>query len=57
MGYQATGNIWVITVASLTLLLVLEPIVIYMMLEEIPRRGAILGFILGTAGLLCTLLL
>jgi len=57
LGYQATGNIWVTTVASLTMLLVLEPIVIYAMLEEIPGRGAILGFVLGAVGLLCTVLL
>lgn len=57
LGYQATGNIWVTTVASLTMLLILEPIVIYVMLEEIPGRGAILGFILGAVGLLCTVLL
>lgn len=57
LGYQATGNIWVITVASLTMLLILEPVVIYLMLEEVPQRGAIIGFILGTAGLICTVLL
>lgn len=57
LGYRATGNIWVITVTSLTLLLVLEPIVIYVMLGELPGRGATLGFVLGALGLLCTLLL
>lgn len=56
-GYQATGNIWVVTVASLTLLLVLEPIVIYAMLKELPERGAIIGFILGAFGLVATLAL
>jgi phosphatidylglycerophosphate synthase len=57
LGYQATGNIWVVTVASLTLLLILEPIVIYAMLREIPQRGAIIGFILGAAGLISTVAL
>lgn len=56
-GYQGTGNIWVVTVASLTLLLVLEPLVIYAMLKELPGRGALVGFLLGAVGLLATFLL
>lgn len=51
LGYQGSGNIWVVTVASLTLLLILEPIVIYVMLKELPGRGATIGFLLGAAGL------
>ena len=57
LGYQGTGNIWVVTVASLTLLLILEPIVIYAMLKELPGPGALIGFILGAIGLLATLVL
>jgi hypothetical protein len=57
LGYQGTGNIWVVTVASLTLLLILEPIVIYAMLKELPGRGAIIGFSLGAAGLIATVAL
>jgi hypothetical protein len=55
LGYQATGNIWIVTVASLTLLLILEPIVIYAMLKELPERGALIGFILGATGLIATI--
>lgn len=57
LGYQGTGNIWVVTVASLTLLLILEPIVIYAMLKELPGRGAIIGFSFGAAGLIATVAL
>jgi len=57
LGYQATGNIWVVTVASLTLLLILEPIVIYAMLRELPQRGAVIGFVLGAIGLIATVAL
>lgn len=57
LGYQASGNIWVVTVASLTLLLILEPIVIYAMLQELPKKGAVIGFILGAAGLISTVIL
>lgn len=44
LGYQGTENIWMVTIASLTLLLILEPIVIYAMLKELPERGAAIGF-------------
>jgi hypothetical protein len=57
LGYQATGNIWIVTVASLTLLLILEPILIYAMLKELPERGALIGFILGATGLIATITL
>lgn len=57
LGYKATGNIWVVTVASLTLLLILEPIVIYVMLKELPERGALIGFLLGASGLIATVTL
>ena len=57
LGYQATGNIWIVTVASLTLLLILEPIVIYAMMRELPERGALIGFILGATGLIATVAL
>lgn len=57
LGYQGTGNIWIVTVASLTLLLILEPIVIYAMLKELPGRGALIGFIFGAVGLIATLIL
>lgn len=57
LGYQGTGNIWVVTVASLTLLLILEPIVIYAMLKELPERGAVIGFFLGAAGLIAAVAL
>jgi phosphatidylglycerophosphate synthase len=57
LGYQGTGNIWVVTVASLTLLLILEPIVIYAMLKELPERGALIGFFLGAAGLIAAVAL
>ncbi|MNR48219.1 hypothetical protein D3C85_1674320 [compost metagenome] len=57
LGYQATGNIWIVTVASLTLLLILEPIVIYAMMRELPERGALIGFILGATGLIATVTL
>lgn len=57
LGYQGTGNIWVVTVASLTLLLILEPIVIYAMLKELPERGAVIGFFLGATGLVAAVAL
>ena len=57
MGYRGTGNIWIVTVASLTLLLILEPIIIFIMFRQIPARGAAVGFVLGALGLIATVVL
>lgn len=57
MGYHVVGNIWVVTIASLTSILVLEPIVVFAMFHELPSRGAIIGFILGALGFIAALTL
>ena len=57
MGYRVVGNIWVVTIASITSILILEPIVVFAMFKEIPSRGAIIGFILGTMGFIAAIVL
>ena len=57
MGYHVVGNIWVVTIASLTSILILEPIVVFAMFKEMPSRGAIIGFILGTLGFIAAVVL
>lgn len=57
MGYHVVGNIWVVTIASLTSILVLEPIVVFAMFNEIPSRGAIIGFIFGALGFIAAITL
>jgi len=57
MGYHVVGNIWVVTIASVTSILVLEPIVVFAMFHEMPSRGAIIGFILGALGFIAAVAL
>jgi len=54
-GYKAYQNLWVITVVSITTLLIAEPLVIYFFFNQTPTLGALIGFILGIIGLICTL--
>jgi hypothetical protein len=57
MGYRVVGNIWVVTIASLTSILILEPIVVFVMFKELPSRGAVVGFILGALGFIAAITL
>ena len=57
LGYRAVGDIWVVTVVSVTSLLLLEPVVIWVLFQEFPGRGALIGFCLGALGMLATVLL
>jgi hypothetical protein len=47
----------VVTVVSVTSLLLLEPVVIWVLFQEFPGRGALIGFCLGALGMLATVLL
>lgn len=55
LGYRVYHNLWIITVISITTLLIAEPLVIYFIFNQIPSKGALIGFILGIIGLFCTL--
>lgn len=57
LGYRVVGDIWVVTVVSVTSLLILEPIVVWTLFHEAPGRGALIGFCLGALGMLSTVLL
>lgn len=57
LGYVAVGDIWIVTVVSVTSLLLLEPIVVWSLFHEAPGRGALIGFVLGALGMLSTVLL
>ncbi|WP_093414500.1 MULTISPECIES: hypothetical protein [unclassified Pseudomonas] len=57
LGYRAIGDIWVVTVVSVTSLLILEPIVVWTLFDEAPGRGALIGFCLGALGMLSTVML
>ncbi|KQN59750.1 hypothetical protein ASF02_18275 [Pseudomonas sp. Leaf58] len=57
LGYVAVGDIWIVTVVSVTSLLLLEPVVVWSLFHETPGRGALIGFVLGALGMLSTALL
>lgn len=57
LGYRAVGDIWIVTVVSVTSLLLLEPVVVWALFNEVPGRGALIGFCLGALGMLSTVLL
>ena len=57
LGYVAVGDIWLITVVSVTSLLLLEPLVIWALFHEAPGRGALIGFCLGALGMLSAVFL
>ncbi len=54
LGYRATGNIWLVAVVSVLVLLICEPLLIWMLFHEVPGRGALVGFVLGALGLAAT---
>lgn len=55
MGYHVAENIWIVTIASITSILVIEPIVVFAMFKEIPSRGAIVGFVFGALGFIAAI--
>ena len=55
--YKAFQNIWIVTAISITSILLVEPALAYIFFHEIPTRGAMVGLILGAAGLIATVAL
>lgn len=45
-------NIWTIGVVSIVSIIVMEPVIAYTVFQELPSKGAVIGFILGSMGLL-----
>lgn len=51
LGFNVFKNIWIVSVASITSILIVEPILAWIIFHQVPTIGAILGFILGAIGL------
>ena len=51
LGFSVFKNIWIISVASITSILIVEPILIWIFFQQVPTKGAVVGFILGAIGL------
>ena len=55
LGFSAFKNIWIVSVTSITSILIIEPILAYMIFQQLPTKGAIIGLILGAIGFIITI--
>ena len=53
-GFQASKNIWTVTVSSVVAILVTEPFLAYFFFHQLPEKGALLGLVLGAIGFIAT---
>jgi len=57
LGYRVFKNIWVVAVSSITAILIIEPILIYLFFRQLPSTGSWIGLVLGAVGFVATLVL
>ena len=51
LGFKAFKNIWIVSVISITSILLIEPVLAYLIFNQLPTKGALIGLILGAVGL------
>jgi len=56
LGFGAFKNIWIVSVASIMAILVVEPILAWTMFKQIPTKGSIIGLILGVIGFIVAMI-
>lgn len=56
LGYKSNKNIWVVSAMSITSILIMEPLIGYIIFQQLPTRGAFIGLILGALGFVATFL-
>lgn len=52
LGYKSFQNIWIVSAASITSILLAEPFLAWMFFHQLPSKGAAAGLALGLAGFL-----
>lgn len=57
LGFRLFQNIWVVSVVSITSILIMEPLLIYLVFNQAPTRGGLIGFVLGALGFVAALFL
>ena len=57
LGYRVFKNIWIVAVSSITAILIIEPILIYLFFRQLPSTGAWVGLVLGAVGFVATMVL
>ncbi len=55
LGMKYFNDIWIVGVISITSIIIAEPIITYIIFQEIPSRGALIGLVLGILGMLSAL--
>ena len=55
LGFNVFKNIWIVSVISITSILIIEPILNYVIIEQLPTTGAVVGLIFGILGFIFTL--
>ena len=56
-GILVFKNIWIVSVVSIVSILIMEPILAYLIFKQFPTMGALIGFVLGSIGLVVTLVI
>jgi len=54
IGYKSYRNIWIVSAMSITSILIMEPLIGYLVFQQLPTRGALIGLILGALGFIAT---
>ena len=47
LGFKSFQNIWIVSAASITSILIIEPILAWTIFQQLPTKGALLGLIFG----------
>ncbi len=55
IGYRGFKNIWIVSAVSVTSILVIEPILNYLIFQQLPTKGAFIGLIFGAIGFISAL--
>ena len=55
LGFNAFKNIWIVSVASITSILIIEPTLAYIIFQQLPTKGAAIGLLLGLAGFIAAI--
>lgn len=52
LAMPAFKNVWIVSVVSVTSIIIMEPLMAYILLKQLPTRGALIGFVLGALGMI-----
>lgn len=53
-GYKSFSNVWLVIALSIGAIVIIEPAIAYFLFRQLPTKGALIGMVLGVAGILCS---